>query len=210
MIKNVSLAMGFALTATASFAEPVQIDWWHGMGGRLGEVVNEISVKFNESQDEYQINPIYKGNYEETLTATIASFRAGEQPNIVQVFDAGSATIIGAPGAVVPVHQLLEENGIAFNIEDYISGVRYFYADGDGNMVGMPFNSSSPILYYNVAALEKAGVTPPKTYEEFETVTAPALKAAGYVPLAQSHAPWIWAENFLSRHNLQFATANNG
>ena len=180
------------------------------MGGALGETVNEIAVRFNASQSDYQINPVYKGNYEETLTATIAAFRAGEQPNIVQVFEAGAATLMGAPGALIPVEDLLNDNGVAFNIEDYISGVRYFYADSSGKMVGMPFNSSTPILYYNVEALEKAGVTPPKTWEEFETVTAPALKEAGYIPAAQSHLPWIFTENFFSRHNLQFASDNNG
>ncbi|MEO1306595.1 MAG: extracellular solute-binding protein, partial [Pseudomonadota bacterium] len=143
-------------------------------------------------------------------TATIAAFRAGEQPNVVQVFEAGAATLMGAPGALIPVEDLLSQNGIEFNIDEYISGVRYFYADTEGKMVGMPFNSSTPILYYNVEALEKAGVTPPKTWEEFQEVTAPALKEAGYVPAAQSHLPWIFTENFFSRHNIQFASDNNG
>ncbi|MEO1745640.1 MAG: extracellular solute-binding protein, partial [Pseudomonadota bacterium] len=50
----------------------------------------------------------------------------------------------------------------------------------------------------------------PTTWEEFQSVTAPALKDAGYVPAAQSHLPWIFTENFMSRHNLQFATNANG
>jgi sn-glycerol 3-phosphate transport system substrate-binding protein len=153
---------------------------------------------------------VFKGTYEEALTAGIAAFRAGEQPNILQVFDAGAATVIAAQGATIPVQDLLVDNGVDFNIEDYISGVRYFYADSDDKMIGMPFNSSSPIMYYNVQALEAAGVTPPKTYEEFETVTAPALAEAGYIPMAQSHSPWIWVENFMSRHDLPFATNDNG
>lgn len=210
-MKNTTLLAGaFASIAFSAAAEPVQIDWWHAMGGRLGEVVNDIATQFNASQSEYKVIPTYKGNYEETLTATIAAFRGGEQPNFVQVFEAGAATLMGAPGALIPVEDLLKNNGINFNIEDYISGVRYFYADESGKMVGMPFNSSTPILYYNVEALEKAGVTPPKTWEEFQSTTAPALKAAGYVPAAQSHLPWIFTENFMSRHNLQFATLDNG
>ena len=143
------------------------------------------------------------------MTAGIAAFRAGGQPNILQVFDAGAATMIGAKGAVVPMQDLFSQSGLKFNINDYISGVRYFYADSKGKMIGMPFNSSSPILYYNVAALKKAGVSAPKTWEEFEAM-APKLKAAGYVPMAQSHTPWIFTENFMSRHNLPFATNNNG
>ena len=210
MKKLTLLAGAFALSAGSAFAEPQQIEWWHAMGGALGETVNKVAERFNASQSEYEIIPTYKGNYEETLTATIAAFRAGEQPNIVQVFEAGAATLMGAEGAVIPVEDLMNANGVEFDIEEYISGIRYFYADESGKMVGMPFNSSTPILYYNVEALEKAGVTPPKTWEEFAEVTAPALKEAGYVPAAQSHLPWIFTENFFSRHNIQFATEDNG
>jgi len=203
-----ALAGVASLFATFAHAQ-TEITWWHAMGGQLGETVNEIANRFNASQGDYVITPVYKGGYEDTLTATIAAFRAGEQPNIVQVFDAGAATIIGAKGAVIPAEDLIQEAGIGFDANDYISGVRYFYADSAGKMVGMPFNSSTPILYYNIEALAKAGVEPPKTWEEFEAI-APKLKDAGYVPLSQSHSPWIWTENFHSRHNLPFATNNNG
>ena len=198
------------LTLTTSAQAQTQIELWHAMGGALGETVNAIAENFNASQDEVALTPVFKGTYEETLTAGIAAFRAGEQPNIMQVFDAGAATVIGAKGATIPVQDLLSDNGVAFDIEDYISGVRYFFADSDGKMIGMPFNSSSPIMYYNVDALEAAGVTPPATWEEFQSTTAPALVEAGYIPLAQSHLPWIFTENFHSRHNLPFASNANG
>ena len=209
MIRTALAAGALALGGVGANAQ-TEIVWWHAMGGALGEAVNKIAESFNAEQDEVVLTPIYKGNYEETLTATIAAFRAGEQPNIVQVFDAGAATIIGATGATIPVEDLLNANGHEFSIDEYINGVRYFYADASGKMVGMPFNSSSPILYYNETALEEAGVEPPKTWEEFAETTAPALKEAGYIPLAQSHLPWIFTENFMSRHNQQFATNANG
>ena len=126
-MKKLTLASA-ALTALwtgAAFAE-TEITWWHAMGGDLGETVNQIAADFNASRDEYKITPVFKGTYEETLTAGIAAFRAGEQPNIMQVFDAGAATVIGAKGATVPVQDLLTENGVDFDINDYISGVRYF------------------------------------------------------------------------------------
>ncbi|WP_408015349.1 extracellular solute-binding protein [Roseibium limicola] len=201
---------GVALFAATSGANAAtEISWWHGMGGNLGEVVNTISAGYNDSQDTCNLTPVYKGGYEDTLTAGIAAFRAGEQPNIIQVFDAGSATIIGAKGAVLPVEDLLKDAGVAFNIEDYIEGVRYFYADSEGKMIGMPFNSSAPILYINDDAMKAAGVETPATYEEIEAI-APKLKEAGYIPFVQSHLPWEFVENFMSRHNLQFATNNNG
>ncbi len=205
------LAAGLLTGALATPAvAQTEITWWHAMGGQLGESLNQIAENFNASQDDYFVTPVFRGTYEETLTAGIAAFRAGEQPNIIQVFDAGAATVIGAEGAVIPVEEMMASNGVDFDINDYISGVRYFYADADGTMIGMPFNSSTPVLYYNEAALEEAGVSAPTTWEEFQDVTGPALRDAGYIPLAQSHLPWIFTENFFSRHDLQFASNNNG
>ncbi|MEM9676917.1 MAG: extracellular solute-binding protein [Pseudomonadota bacterium] len=209
-LKKLVLAAAIAATTSSLAFAQTNITLWHAMGGSLGETVNKIAEDFNASQSDYKITPVFKGTYEETLTAGIAAFRAGEQPNIMQVFDAGAATVIGAKGATVPVADLMKANGVDFNIDDYIPGVRYFFADSDGKMIGMPFNSSTPILYFNQEAMDKAGVTPPKTWEEFASVTAPALKKAGYIPLTQSHLPWIFTENFFSRHNIQFATNNNG
>jgi len=194
----------------APAAAQTEIQWWHAMGGRLGEVVNEITDKFNASQSEYKLIATYKGGYEDTMTAGIAAFRAKNQPNIIQVFDAGAATIINAKGALYPVADLMDKYGVGFNIEDYITGVRYFYADSDGKMIGLPFNSSTPLMYYNKDVFKKVGIEkPPTTWEEFEEM-APKFRAAGYQALAQSHSPWIFTENFMSRHNLQMATANNG
>lgn len=186
------------------------IQWWHAHAGRLGEVVDIITERFNASQSDYVLISTYKGGYEDTMTAGIAAFRAKKQPHLIQIFDAGAATIINAKGATMPVAELMVKYGAGFDIEDYIPGVRYFYADSDGQMIGMPFNSSTPLLYYNKKALADAGVDgPPATWEEFE-VAAAKLKAAGMIALAQSHSPWIFSENFHSRHNLPLATANNG
>ena len=202
------LGMATALPSSA-FAQ-TEIQFWHAMGGRLGEVVEEITAKYNESQSDYTLVSTYKGGYEDTMTAGIAAFRAKEQPNIIQIFDAGAATIINAKGATVPMADLMAEHAGGFDSADYIEGVRYFYADSDGKMIGMPFNSSTPLLYYNKDAFAEAGIeNPPATWEEFEAI-APVLKEAGYTALAQSHSPWIFSENFHSRHNLQLATGNNG
>ncbi|MFT6303834.1 MAG: sn-glycerol 3-phosphate transport system substrate-binding protein [Granulosicoccus sp.] len=207
-LRSLVTALGFGASVLASSAafSATEIQWWHAMGGRLGEVVVEIADKYNASQSDVVVVPTYKGGYEDTMTAGIAAFRAKEQPHIIQIFDAGAATIINAKGATVPVADLMKD----FDIEDYIPGVRYFYADSDDKMIGLPFNASTPLLYYNKDAFAAAGLdAPPKTWEEFE-IMAPKLKAAGFTALAQSHSPWIFSENFHSRHNIQLATGNNG
>ena len=204
------LVLAGLLAATVNLSAATNITWWHAMGGKLGEVVNELANNFNASQDTYKVTPVYKGGYEDTMTAGIAAYRAHKAPDIIQIFDAGAATIINAKGVVYPIADLFDKYGVKFNANDYIKGVRNFYADSQGRMIGCPFNSSTPVMYYNKDMFKKAGIqTPPKTWEEFEA-TAKQLKKAGYIALAQSHSPWIWAENFHSRHNIQLANKNNG
>ena len=209
MFRKLSIAaLTLTVSATSSMAA-TNISWWHGMGGANADVINEVSKRFNEAQQSCALTPVSKGSYEEALASGIAAFRSGEQPNILQVFDAGAATIINAKGATVPAEDLINNAGYKFDREAFIEGVRYFYAASDGKFVGMPFNSSAPIMYINTDALKKAGVEAPKTWEEFEAI-APKLKEAGYIPLTASQLTWQFTENFFSRQNIQFATNNNG
>lgn len=209
MFKALLSGVAALAVATSAASAATEIQFWHGMGGKNMEVINELAAKFNAAQTACVLTPVSKGSYEEALAAGIAAFRSGEQPNILQVFDAGSATIINAKGATIAVEDLMKDNGYSFDKEAFIQGVRYFYADAEGKFIGMPFNSSAPILYFNTEALQKAGVEAPKTWEVFEAI-APKLKEAGYIPLVQSHIPWEMIENFHSRNNLPFATNNNG
>jgi sn-glycerol 3-phosphate transport system substrate-binding protein len=197
-----------AAISGTSFAA-TEVTWWHAMGGELGDTVNKIATDFNASQSDYKITPVYKGTYTEALTAGIAAFRAGQAPNILQVFDAGSATIMNAKGVAQPVQDMMVDAGYPFNSADYLDGVRNFYADSSGKMIGMPFNSSTPVLYYNKKILNEIGVEAPKTYEDLEQI-AIKLKAKGYAAFSESHTPWIMFENFKSRHNLPLADQNNG
>ncbi|MDE1221587.1 sn-glycerol-3-phosphate ABC transporter substrate-binding protein UgpB [Vibrio aestuarianus] len=208
-MKKLWLAGLLSATVSGTTFAATEITWWHAMGGQLGETVNKIATDFNASQNDYKITPIYKGSYQETLTAGIAAFRAGQSPNILQVFDAGAATIMTAKGVAKPVQDIMLESGYSFSSNDYLAGVRNFYADNNGKMVGMPFNSSTPVLYYNKDIFAKVGVDAPKTYEQLEQI-AGKLKSQGYASFSQSLTPWIMFENFKSRHNLPLADKHNG
>ena len=131
------------LTSSLGYAQ-TEIQWWHAMDGRLGEKVNEIASKFNESQSDYALKPVYKGNYTETMTAAIAAFRARQHPHIVQVFEVGTATMMSAKGAIYPVYQLMTDANVAFDPGAYLAAVTGYYTDTDGNMLSMPFKQLNP------------------------------------------------------------------
>ena len=208
-------AASVAMTCGGSVAAPAQteIQWWHAMGGQLGEALNALAEGFNKSQKDYKVVPVYKGTYTETMTGTIAAFRAKQQPHIVQVFEVGTATMMAAKGAIYPVHQLMADAGEAFDPNAYLPAVYGYYSTTDGKLLSMPFNSSTPVLYYNKEAFEKAGLdpgTPPKTWSEMEQ-SAKKLLSAGYqCGFTSQWQTWVQIENFGAWHNIPFATGANG
>ena len=86
--------------ALASPAHAVtEIQWWHAMSGQLGKQLERLAADFNGSQSQYRIVPSYKGNYTETVTASIFAFRSRSQPAIVQVNEIATATLMAAQAA---------------------------------------------------------------------------------------------------------------
>ena len=211
--KTVSAVIGAA--AALSFAGIAQaateVQWWHAMGGKLGEKVVEIADGFNASQSDYKVMPVYKGNYTETMTAAIAAFRAGQQPHIVQVFEVGTASMMAAKGAIYPVYQLMADSGEPFDPAGYLASVTGYYTDTDGNMLSMPFNSSTPVLYYNRTAFEKAGIdAAPKTWPEVEAAAMKAQEAGYPCGFTTGWQSWVQIENFSAWHNQPIGTKANG
>ncbi|MFC4175641.1 sn-glycerol-3-phosphate ABC transporter substrate-binding protein UgpB [Microvirga sp. GCM10011540] len=205
-----ALALGLA-TSTSAFAQ-TEIQWWHAMTGANNEVVNKLAEEFNASQKDYTVVVSYKGNYADTMNAGIAAFRAGNAPHILQVFEVGTATMMGAKGAVKPVHELMKEAGEKFDPQAYLPTITGYYSTSQGEMLSFPFNSSSMVMWINRDALKKAGVNEiPKTWPEVFDA-AKKLKAAGHDTCGFSNAWASWAhiEQFSAWHNVPLATKANG
>jgi len=206
-----------SLATLVAIATPAQaqteIQWWHAMGGALGEWVNDLAKGYNDSQKQYKVVATFKGSYPETLTAGIAAFRAGNQPDILQVFEVGTATMMASKGAIVPVGKVMKDSGLQFDQSAYVSAVAGYYTAPNGQMLSMPFNSSTTIFYYNKDAFKTAGLDPnkpPVTWAEV-ALAAAKLKAAGHkCPFTTSWISWTQLESFSAWHNIEFATKGNG
>jgi sn-glycerol 3-phosphate transport system substrate-binding protein len=183
------------------------------MGGKNGEITAQICDMFNKSQSEYVVNPVYKGSYADTMNAGIAAFRSGTPPAILQVYEVGTATMMSAKGAIKPVYQLMQEQKEPFDPKVYIPTITSYYSTSKGEMLSMPFNSSTAVMYYNKDAFRKAGLDPdkpPKTWPEFFDV-ARKLKAAGYeAGFSTNWVGWVHVENFSAWHNVPMGTKSNG
>jgi len=214
MIRTATVSSLALMTSLSAAQAKTEIQWWHAMGGELGTKLEEIVAGYNASQDDYTVIPSFKGTYPETMTAAIAAFRAKEQPAIVQVFEVGTGTMMAAKGAVYPVYELMADMEEPFDPSAFLSSVVGYYTDTQGNMLSMPFNSSTPILYYNKDVFEKAGLdrnTPPKTWAEVEEF-GQKIMDSGAAPcgFTTGWISWVQLENLSAWHNQPIGTLENG
>jgi sn-glycerol 3-phosphate transport system substrate-binding protein len=207
-----AFALG-VLLASPAFADKVKIDFWYGNSGDISKRVQEVCQHFNDSQKDYEIVCTSQGSYYGAVQNTIAAFRGGKPPTIVQVFDVGTLDLM-LSDAYYPAFKLMEDNGYKIDWGNYFTGIRAYYASSKGEMYSFPFNSSTALLYWNKDAFQKIGKSEaPKTWEEAET-DMKALKAAGYdCPLAfdiSQDESWQLMEQFSAVHGEPIATKNNG
>ncbi len=213
-MKRFSFAiLALFMIVSAVSAAPINLDFWHAMTGKNAENVQLLADKFNASQALYKVSPVFKGSYIDTMNAGIAAYRAKSAPAIIQIFEVGTATMMSAKGAVKPVYQLMKETGEKFDPKIYIPTITSYYSTSKGEMLSLPFNSSTAVMYYNKDAFRVAGLDPekpPVTWPEFFEV-AKKLKASGMEGgFSTNWISWIQLENFSAWHNQPFGTKSNG
>ncbi|MEM3658557.1 MAG: extracellular solute-binding protein [Candidatus Hadarchaeum sp.] len=194
----------------------LEITFWYANKGLLGDAIVQLVDKFNTSQNKYWVTATYKGGYATTLADAIAAFRAGQPPDIVQVYEVGTATMMAAieTGAVYPVYKVFEDTGVPFDLSQYIPAIAGYYSTNDGKLCALPFNTSTPVLWYNKAAFEAVGLdpdSPPCTWYELRSAAKQIADAQLIdIPFTVSWFPWTMLECLATLHNVPFATCDNG
>lgn len=212
----ISALLGAALAAGAAggASAATEIEWWHAMTGARNQVVLELVDQFNRSQSDYRLIPVFKGTYGQVLDAGLAALEEGHPPHIIQVFDVGTGVMMSDEDAIVPVSEVLELGDGVFDKSEYLPGIVAYYSRPDGNMLSFPYNSSSPILYYNKAVYERAGLDPnkppttwPEVWRHARQIVSSGAASCGYT---STWLTWVHLENFAAWNNLQYATKENG
>ncbi|MDT8862165.1 ABC transporter substrate-binding protein [Alkalihalobacillus sp. MEB130] len=141
------------------------VDFWYALGGNLGQSVEEMVDNFNNSQDDIQVNAVFQGSYEESLTQVRQLAGTSEAPALVQVFEVGTKYMIES-GYTEPMQTFIDKDNFDLSLlEDNI--LSYYQVDGD--LHSMPFNTSNSIMVYNKDMFKEAGLdpeSPPRTFSE--------------------------------------------
>ncbi len=200
-------AMG-APTADANAKQVV--NFWHSMSGALQDKLNIIITKYHESQDKVRVNAVYKGNYTDALNGVVAAYRGSKHPHITQVFEVGTQSMMKS-GAIVGVEDLFIKNGVVLDKKDIMAPVLGYYSSLDGKLISMPFNSSTPIVFYNKDILDNLNITKiPTTWDEMFALSKEIKAKSPYCGLVFGWQSWTLVENFSAINDLAIANPENG
>jgi sn-glycerol 3-phosphate transport system substrate-binding protein len=205
--------LALALVSPPAFAQ-VELHWWHAMSGANTGVITRLTEQFNASQTEYRIVPTYKGSYDDTLKAGVAAAELGRPPHILQVYEVGTTEMLAKRRIVKPAFELMREAGAQLDPKAYLPAVTGHYsAPGNGELLSLPFNTSTMVLWLNVDALRKAGVTE-NSLGTWPDVFAAArkLRRNGHPTcgFSNSWSTWAHLEQLSAWHDLPVATRANG
>jgi len=161
----------FAASAVA--AEPVQLSFWYpvDLGGGLAKVIDGLVGDFNKTHPDIQVTATYTGNYDVTLQKIQASKLAGTLPDVA-VTEISSVPVLAALGAAQPIDELIASSGDKKLLDRFWPSMLLNCTYG-GKVYGVPFQRSTPVMYYNKDAFSEAGLDPerpPVTWDELISV----------------------------------------
>ncbi|MHC5231954.1 extracellular solute-binding protein [Brucella sp. LJL56] len=206
-----AMLAGSSMLVSMTAEAKTQIEFWHAMGGVLNDRVGELAKQFNETQDQYTVVPVNKGSYEELINAMIAAYRAKRAPTIVQTNERAFLTMLNS-SAVIPVTDLMSKEGYTIDWSTVIAPVAAYYSD-KGKLQALPFNSSTPILWYNEEHFKAAGFDKPSDNWQELTQQLHAIHDKGVSQCAMSlpgDYEWSFLENYSAVNDFPYGTKRNG
>lgn len=211
------LALIMAPVVSGSTTRKTKVVFWYSLSGKIAEATRALVTEFNKQSKTIEVDAIYQGSYDDSMnklrTLILTKAPAKARPHIVQVYDIGTKFMIDTK-AIVPVQTHIDRD--KFDLSSFEPGILAYYTI-DGKLNSMPFNISTPLLYYNKDAFRKAGLDPDKPPRTFDEVVEYARKLtvkdkSGNVTMhGMSIAIYGWFfEQFLATSNLLYANNGNG
>lgn len=174
----------------------VEVSFWHSMDGPAGRLLASFAQEFNTRQSLYRVTPQYAGDYRDAETKLVAALRTGSQPVLFQAEKSFFPRLV-AEGRTLPLEAYLSLDR-AF-AEDLFEPA-WNYGVMEGRRHGLPLNTSTPVLFYNLDAFRAKGLRAPRNWKEFEEV-AKALtsrQAKGFIFVTDPQA-WLFEAMVTSR-----------
>ncbi len=194
--------------AGADEVDGTEITFWHSMGGVNGEAINTLVDKFNE-ENEYGItvNAQYQGEYDDSLNKLKSAQIGNMGADLVQVYEIGTRFMVES-GWIVPMQTMIDAD--SYDTSDIEPNLAAYYTIDD-TLYSMPFNSSTPIMYYNKDMFDAAGITEiPDSLEAIDEI-GEQLQEKGNASEVISMGIYGWFfEQLIGEQGLEYANNGNG
>ena len=194
--------------ADASEVDGTEISFWHSMGGVNGQAIDTLVKKFND-ENEYGITvkAQYQGEYDDSLNKLKSAQIGNMGADLVQVYEIGSRFMIES-GWITPMQQMIDAD--SYDLSQIEPNLAAYYTI-DNQLYSMPFNSSTPIMYYNKEMFNKAGITEiPDSLEGIEAVGEKLLNEGGAGQVISLGIYGWFFEQFIGKQGLEYANNGNG
>ncbi len=210
----VPTAVPTSTIAPPKSASATKVEFWHSMAGDIGgKAIPQMANDFNASQDKCYVTPIYQGSYDDSINKLKAGLQSNATPAVVQVYDIGTRLLVDLKVST-PVQTYIDKE--KYDVSDLEPNVLSYYTV-DGKQYSMPFNTSTPILYYNKDLFKAAGLDPekpPRTFDDFAAAAAKLTKKDASGKTTQYGAAfaiygWFF-EQFLAVSGGYYVDNNNG
>ncbi|MDN5343133.1 MULTISPECIES: ABC transporter substrate-binding protein [Oceanotoga] len=204
----------FIVLFSLSIFGKTTVDFWHAMSGERIQIIQSIADRFMEENPDIEVKTQYTGSYKETLNKLIAGVKSGTAPQIVQVYEIGTRSMIDG-GIIIPIQDMIDKDK-TFDEAVFLNSVLNYYRV-DGKLYSMPFNSSNAVLFYNKTLFKEAGLDPnkpPKTFEEVMEYSKKLLKKDSNGNIIRTGLTWpthSWIfEQLLAAQDAPLVDNDNG
>lgn len=194
--------------ADASEVSGTTISFWHSMGGVNGEAINTLVEEFN-SENEYGItvDAQYQGEYDDAINKLKSAQIGNMGADLVQIYEIGTQFMMES-GWIVPMQECVDQD--QYDVSQIEPNLAAYYTIDD-TLYSMPFNSSTPLMYYNKDMFEKAGITEiPDSLEEIAKIGQDLLDKGGAGEVISLSVYGWFFEQFIGKQGLNYANNGNG
>ncbi len=179
----------------------LEIEFWHALGGDLGESLDEIVSDFNASQKKYVVKPVVMGSYDELTQKLQAAYAAKNVPALV-VGDCQD--VFYKKGLIEPFEDYMPKD---YDQSDIVGGFLKA-AIIDGKMVYAPAYGTSQVLYYNKAVLEEAGFSE-DDLKSWQSIAAMSKNIIGK-NTGEDSIKYVWEPMWGYENIADIANSNGG
>lgn len=193
--------------ADASEVDGTTISFWHSMGGVNGQAIDTLVQKFND-ENEYGITveAEYQGSYDDALNKLKSAQIGNMGADLVQVYEIGTRFMIES-GWIVPMQSMV--NADEYDTSVLEPNLAAYYTIND-MLYSMPFNSSTPLMYYNKDMFDAAGITEiPDSLEAIAQIGDKLLDGGAQEVMSLGIYGWFF-EQFIGKQGLEYANNGNG